>query len=186
MCEKVRNYLEQNQFEHFSEIKDSMLSLRNKNDFNLAPKELVAYGSFVQQMNFLTSLVSYQQGQEILHSKEDLIMVMANFLCFPQVGSDVGKLVSKCLRRIVGCQTSKNHKVIDTMMSILFGPHNINQAGLKQSTINVLNVLSEASVLNSVLQKIRQTLPSLLSAYKCEEDVKELIISKDAQAPVYL
>ena len=181
MSENVKKYLEQNTFEHFKEVQENLKSFNSLNQFNLIPGLVIDFGSFIQQMNFLSNLLSYKQGQTILPQKEELLVAMANFLCFPQVASGPGKVVSECLKRVLKHSIGLNTNILATLLPML-SVGNVDSSTTALCTINVLHILSDTSIMKDASTKLAPKLTGLLTSYGEDKHVKESILKLTMEA----
>ena len=182
MFENVKKYLEQNTFEHFKEVQENFESFNSLNQFSLIPGLVIDFGSFIQQINFLSLLLSYKQGQDILPQTEELLVAMANFLCFPQVASGPGKVVSKCLKRILKHSTSPNTNILATLLPMLSVVNVKDSSTTTLCIVNVLHILSDSVIMKAASTKLAPKLIGLLTAYGGDKQVKESILKLTMEA----
>merc|ERR1711892_69482 len=176
MTDQVKRYLEQNTFEHFKEVQESFKSFNKLNEFSLIPGQVIEFGSFNQQIQFLSLLLVHKQGQDLLPHREELLIAMANFICFPQVTAGPGKIVSECMKMVLQHDTKKNTKVLETLLPMLSVSNGKDSAKTAPCVVNVLSILSDPSILKAASLKLAPKISGLLSVYGNHETVRKSIL----------
>lgn len=165
----VENLLERMETKEFMSWQETGKDENNIQDetSQLISGETIEYMIFTYNLRFISKIISYIHGRDLISRGSSLISSMSNFLFMDRLATDPGRIVSNCLKQIFESNPKLYHEDITSMIDRLCGSQ------LELETIK--NVVNSVPLISLELDRVPKLLQFLLDSV--EKDSEDILFS---------